>query len=437
MRTRFSPEQLRKPDIAEADAILRKCVHCGFCTATCPTYLLTGNELDSPRGRIYLVKDMLEGRSPPGPEVARHLDACLTCLSCMTTCPSGVDYNHLLETGRKTLARAPASRPAAARFWRWLLATVVPHPRCLAPALRAGRLLAPLAGVLERLEPLRPGAALLRMAARGAQEGKEMQAARGQGGTDGITFAAHGPQVARMALLEGCAQSVLAARINRASVELLTRAGVEVVIPHRAGCCGALSLHMGHAAAAAEMARANIAAWQVAAVDAVVINASGCGVTVKDYPHLLKGEAEAEAAKAMAARCLDIGECLARLRLPELRAPQGLKVALHAPCTLSHGQKLADVPRALLEAAGFTVEEPQEAHICCGAAGVQSILRPDISDPLGERKARHLEATGADIVASANFACMSHIERFTALPVVHYVELLAWSAGAPRPPALG
>ncbi len=426
MQTRFSLRQLEDPRIHEADSILRKCVHCGFCTATCPTYLLLGNELDSPRGRIYLIKDMLEGDTPPSPEVAVHIDRCLTCLSCMTTCPSGVDYDHLLAIGREVLEGDPRSRPAVDRFWRGLLDAVVPQPSRFALALRLGRVFRPLAGLLERMPALRPAAAMLRMSGSGRPEkpvaGAFLTRREGRG---------------RVALLQGCAQSVLGASVNRATISLLNRCGVDVVIPREAGCCGALSHHMGREARARGMARANIAAWEAADVDAVVINASGCGVTVKDYGHLLTGDPRwALRATRIAEKAKDVHEYLATLELPPLRAPRLLKVAFHAPCSLTHGLRLAEVVRQLLEDAGFEVIEPAESHICCGAAGVYSVLQPDISMRLRERKTEHLEAIGADVVASANFGCIHHLAEGTALPVVHVVELLEWAAGGDMPQAM-
>ncbi len=428
MQTSFTPAQLQDPRIREANDILRKCVHCGFCTATCPTYLELGEENDSPRGRIYLLKSLLEGTAEDPAEVARHIDRCLTCLSCMTTCPSGVNYNHLLETGRARLeAMGAAARPLARRLWRRLLNAVVPHPRRFALAVGLARPFAGLARMMERHPGLRPAAAMLRMA---------RQARTIERPVAGV-FPAKGERKGRIALLQGCAQSVIAAPINRATIDLATRAGFEVVIPETAGCCGALTLHMGREEEAAEIARRNIAAWLAADVEAVVINASGCGVTVKDYGHLLRFDGAWRArAERIGAMAQDVTEWLAGIELPPMQAPESLTVALHLPCTLQHGQRILDAPRRLLKAAGFQVREPAEAHICCGAAGVQSILEPEIAARLQKRKTAHLEAIGADVVASANFGCMHHIAEGTALPVVHVVELLAWAAGGARPPAL-
>jgi len=428
MQTSFSRQQLRDPRMAEAEAILRKCVHCGFCTATCPTYLLTGNELEGPRGRIYLIKDMLEGQTPAGPQVAAHLDHCLTCLSCMTTCPSGVDYNHLVEHARDILEETAAARPWHGRLWRAILAAIIPHPRRFAQALAAGRPFRPLAGLLERFAALRPAAVMLRMAPVGARAQKPLAG----------RFAPDEAPRSRVALLQGCAQSVLAAQINHATIAFLNRCGVEVVIPPASGCCGALTRHMGKQDKAQAAARANIAAWLDAGVEAVIVNASGCGVAVKDYGHLLGHDPEwAERAHEVSRMAKDIHEYLAGLEtLPQMTAPQPLTVAFHAPCSLHHGQGLADVPARLLRQAGFEVRTAAESHICCGSAGVYSILEPEMSGRLKARKVAHLQDTGADVIASANYGCMHHMASGTHLPIVHVIELLEWAAGGHRPKAL-
>jgi glycolate oxidase iron-sulfur subunit len=428
MQTSFSPEQLQDPRIREANDILRKCVHCGFCTATCPTYLQLGEENDSPRGRIYLIKTLLEGSAENPAHIARHLDRCLTCLSCMTTCPSGVDYTHLLEIGRARLqALEPAARPWPARFWRALLNAVIPHPGRLATALGLARPLSFLAPVLARIPGLSPAAAMLRMARRIPQPEQPMT---------GI-FPARGTRRGRVAFLQGCAQSVMAARINRATIYLATRAGYEVVIPDQAGCCGALTLHLGREEEARAMARRNIEAWLAAEVEAIIVNASGCAVAVKDYGHLLRLDAGLkERAECISAITRDVTEWLDGLELSGLAPPRRLKVAVHDPCTLRHGQRILCEPRRLLERAGFEVIEPGEPHLCCGAAGIYAILEPEISHALRRRKTTQLEATGAEVVASANFGCIQHLAEECALPVVHIVELLAWAAGGPRPPAL-
>ncbi len=428
MQTSFTSAQLRDPRIREANDILRKCVHCGFCTATCPTYLELGEENDSPRGRIYLLRSLLEGTAEDPAEVARHMDRCLTCLSCMTTCPSGVDYNHLLETGRARLEEmGAAARPLPIRLWRWLLNATIPHPGRLAMAVSLARPFAGLARVLDRHSLLRPAAAMLRMACQARAVDRPLSG----------VFPARNRRRGRIALLQGCAQSVIAAHVNRATIDLATRAGYDVIIPEAAGCCGALTLHMGREEDARALARRNITAWLDAEVEAVIVNASGCGVTVKDYDHLFRFDAEwRERANRIAAMSRDVNEWLAGLDLPELAAPEPLVVALHLPCSLQHGQRILHAPRRLLEKAGFTVTEPAESHICCGAAGVYAILEPEIATRLQTRKAGHLAATGADVIASANFGCMHHIAEGTRLPVVHVVELLAWAAGGPPPPAL-
>ncbi|WP_051929204.1 glycolate oxidase subunit GlcF [Thermopetrobacter sp. TC1] len=476
MQTAFTEAQRRDPDIAEADAILRACVHCGFCTATCPTYLELGEENDSPRGRIYLAKTLLEGAAEDATVVARHLDRCLTCLSCMTTCPSGVDYVHLLDIARARLARAPQARPWHRRLVHTLLDTVVPHPQRFARMLALSRLFRPLLPIVKRMGADHAAfAPFLRMWQAAAKAPKAPDSPmRG-------VFPARGKSRGQVALLAGCAQSVLAGRIDRASIRLLNRLGWDVVIPEQSGCCGALSLHLGHRARAESFARANIAAWEDADVSAVLINASGCGAVVKDYGHLLvRDSAWASRARAIAEKTKDLSEWLAEQDWPEAwKAPADAPpLILHQPCSLQHGQRITCEPAGILTRAGFDVHLPEEPHICCGAAGFYTITEPEIADRLGRRKAGHLKtaarkAAGTSpqahnipqdaheegaaldaprsaacapgqaplsaralifgekggnkpeaLVVSANFSCMDHLTRHTTLPVLHYAEIL-------------
>lgn len=421
METNFTDAQRQRPAIQEADSILRKCVHCGFCTATCPTYVLLGDELDSPRGRIYLIKDMLEKDKPASPKVVKHIDRCLTCLSCMTTCPSGVDYMHLVDQAREHIDKTYV-RPLPERALRTVLRRVLPYTgrfRALMALARLGRpfaALAPgrLAGLLEKAPGPLPKA--------GAEN------------RPGV-FAAQGPRKMRVAMLTGCVQPALSPEINEATVRLLTRLGAEVVVPKGQGCCGALSHHMGSVAEARAFARANIDAWLAEGdLDAVVVNASGCGVTVKDYGHLLAEEpAYAEKAARISGLAKDLSEVLRDLD-PEWReVTRPIAVAWHPPCSLQHGQKLRDVPKGMLEAAGYHVSLPAEAHLCCGSAGTYSMMQPELSSKLQARRTASLERLQPDVVATANIGCLHHIGEATHLPVVHYVELLDWATGGPRP----
>jgi glycolate oxidase iron-sulfur subunit len=429
MQTSFTLAQLADPDVAEADKILRACVHCGFCTATCPTYVLLGDELDSPRGRIYLIKDMLENDRPATGEVVKHIDRCLSCLACMTTCPSGVHYMHLVDHARAHVEET-YSRPPGDRVLRALLAKVLPDRKLFRLSLRAGsagRVLAPLFGALglDRL------AAMLRLVPDRvpppAQQGRRV-------------FPAQGPRRGRVALLQGCAQSVLAPSINEAATRLLTRKGYEVVLAGE-GCCGSLVHHMGREQQALGSARAAIDLWtreiETDGLDAIIVTASGCGTTIKDYGYMLRTE-EAYAAKAarVSALAKDISEYLASLDLGAATPPGGLKVAYQSACSLQHGQKIVKQPKELLAKAGFAVSDIGEAHLCCGSAGTYNIMQPEIARRLRDRKVANIERTGADVVATGNIGCMTQIAEATAIPIVHTVELLDWAHGGPRPAAL-
>ena len=432
MQTTFTLAQLADPDVAESERILRSCVHCGFCTATCPTYVLLGDELDSPRGRIYLIKDMLENDRDATAQVAKHIDRCLSCLSCMTTCPSGVHYMHLVDHAR-THIEETYRRPLPDRLLRALLAFVLPSPTRFRLALLGAFFARPFARLL-------PG----RLKGVIALAPAEVRAASGVDRPQVIK--AVGPRRARVALMSGCAQQVLAPEINEATVRLLTRHGVEVVVAKGAGCCGALVHHMGKTAPALAAARANVAAWtrelegpgqEGGGLDAVIINASGCGTTVKDYGFMLREDAEwKERAATISALTKDVTEFMDGLGLRGARAPQALTVAYHSACSMQHGQQIRREPKALLAAAGFAVKEVPEGHLCCGSAGTYNLLQPVIAERLKQRKVANIESTRPDVVATGNIGCMTQIAGATALPVVHTVELLDWATGGPVPPAL-
>ena len=425
MQTHFSPEQLADPDIAEANKILRTCVHCGFCNATCPTYALLGDELDGPRGRIYLIKDMLENQRPATRQVALHLDRCLSCLACMTTCPSGVHYMHLIDEGRRHVEKT-YRRPFAERVLRSFLAAIMPRVGRFRSVMRVARLAKPilslLPGRLGAMGKLLPG----RLPAPGMTEHAR-------------SFPAIGPRRMRVALMTGCVQQVLDPAINDATVRLLTRHGCEVVVAAGAGCCGSLTHHMG--SDAGDYARANIDAWtreiEGAGLDAIVVNASGCGTTVKDYGFMLRTD-PAYAAKAarIAALAKDISEVAAALPLTPNSAAAGRRVVYHSACSLQHGQRIHAQPMALLAELGFTVLDPPEAHLCCGSAGTYNLMQPAIADRLRRRKVANLESTQPDIVAAGNIGCITQIASGTGVPVVHTVELLDWATGGPKPPAI-
>lgn len=438
MQTNFSLVQLADPDTKASEQILRACVHCGFCTATCPTYVLLGDELDSPRGRIYLLKQMLESGKPADERTVRHVDRCLSCLSCMTTCPSGVHYQHLVDHGRKYIAET-FRRPFADRLVRWWLATVVPYPQRFRATLGAAKLARPFAGLLPR--SLFGGRlhAMLAMAPARIPAPSNVDLPQ--------VFPAEGERRGRVALLNGCAQTVLAPQINEATVRLLTRLGIEVVSADGAGCCGSLVHHMGEVALSLAQARANIDAWireaEGAGLDAVIINTSGCGTQIKDYGYMFRDDADyADKAARIAVLARDVTEYLAELASeqnivvgpsPEAAA---LRVTYHSACSMQHGQKIVRQPPDLLRAAGFTVAEPAEGHLCCGSAGTYNMLQKELADRLQTRKAVNIKATHPDIVAAGNIGCISQLQDVAGAPVVHTVELLDWAGGGPRPAAL-
>ncbi|MEP9354503.1 glycolate oxidase subunit GlcF [Xanthobacter sp. KR7-65] len=431
MQTTFSLAQLADPHVADANAILRKCVHCGFCTATCPTYVLLGDELDSPRGRIYLIKDMLENDRPATQEEVKHIDRCLSCLSCMSTCPSGVNYMHLVDTARVHIEKT-YSRPPADRAIRALLAKVLPYPDRFRLALMGAMAGKPFAGLFAKVPGMKPLAAMLRLSG-GLPHGRDAY--------DRGVFPAQGPRRARVALLKGCAQPVLNPGIDAAAVRLLTRSGVEVVRVEGEGCCGALVHHMGREEEALTFARTNVDAWiremDGPGLDAILVTTSGCGTPIKDYGHMLRLDpAYAEKAARVSAIARDISEFAMTLELPKAERPMGRRVAYHSACSLQHGQKVKTQPVELLRRAGFEVTEPFDPHLCCGSAGTYNMLQSELAGQLRDRKVATLEALRPDVIAAGNIGCMTQIGSGTGIPVVHTVELLDWATGGPAPAAL-
>jgi len=431
MQTHFPPERLADPRLPPLEKILRSCVHCGFCTATCPTYLITGDERESPRGRIYLIKDLLEtGRAPTAEDVG-PIDHCLSCLACMTTCPSGVDYRRLVDHARATI-ETTYRRPLADRLARAALAWLLPSRARFRAGLALARVGRPFAPVLKRVPGLGgPLAAMLALAPKRA---------RGAPAPGEFKPSTPGAKPRRVALLTGCAQDPLAPEINAATIRLLNRAGVDVVLPQGEGCCGSLLHHMGHEEPALVQARANVDAWMReidgAGLDAIIVTTSGCGATIKDYGHMLR-EDPAYAAKAarVAALTKDVSEYAAELDLV-FADPKPLIVAYHAACSLQHGQKILDAPKALLRRAGFQVRTPSEAHICCGSAGTYNILQPQMATALRDRKVANLARVKPDVIAAGNIGCLAQIASGTSTPVVHTVELLDWAGGGPKPAGL-
>ena len=425
METRFSLAQLADPDTSESEKILRACVHCGFCTATCPTYVLLGDERDSPRGRIYLLKEMLENDSPATADVVTHIDRCLSCLSCMTTCPSGVHYMHLVDHGRRHIEET-YTRPVQERIVRRLLAFVLPRPGVFRAVVYAAARVRSIANVLPNSFKT-----MLRFAPARLPPPSPLDKPQ--------VFAAQGPRRKRVALLTGCVQQALAPAINEATVRLLTRHGCEVVVAEGAGCCGALEHHLGRDAL--YRVKANVDAWtrvlERGRLDAVVVNASGCGTMVKDYGFLLRSDpAYADKAERISVLTKDVTELMAELGLKEPMISIGQRIAYQSPCSMQHGQKVASQPKALLAKAGFTLVDIAEEHFCCGSAGTYNILQPELAIQLRDRKVGNIMASKPDIIASGNIGCMIQIATGVEIPIVHTVELLDWATGGMMPVAL-
>jgi glycolate oxidase iron-sulfur subunit len=426
MQTHFTADQLKDPKIADANMVLRKCVHCGFCQATCPTYVLLGDELDSPRGRIYLMKDMLETQAKPTVEVVKHVDRCLSCLSCMTTCPSGVNYMHLVDTAR-TYIEENYKRPFAERMMRDVLALVMPRPRLFAWAMVGGRVLRPFASVLKSMGFQRLSAALALVPERPA-----VQESLGLPGT----YAAKDKSRGRVALLRGCVQSVTDPGINAATIRLLTRLGFEVVVTAGESCCGSITHHMGKEHDALSRAKRTIDQWMEAGVDHIIITASGCGTTIKDYGHMFKDDvAYAAKATAVSGKTRDITEFLVALDLPQ-QAAKSLRVTYHSACSMQHGQKLTHAPITVLQRAGFVVATAAEGHLCCGSAGTYNMLQPEIASQLKARKVKNIFATTPDVIVAGNLGCMTQLQDGLGKPMCHTVELLDWAYGGPMPTVL-
>lgn len=428
METNFTPEQLAQPRIAEADDILRKCVHCGLCTASCPTYVLRGDERDSPRGRIYLIKGMLESGEGAERNVARHVDRCLSCLTCMTACPSDVDYMHLVDLARAHIEET-SKRPARERLLRRLLARVLPDSRLFRRALWAGVAAQPFKGLLRRIG-FGDIAHMLDLSG-----GQLPRRSRYNGA--GIV-PAQGPVKGRVALLAGCAQSVLRPEITDAAVRVLTLQGYEVAMAEGQGCCGALSHHMGLVEEAQTHAMQNVdafsAAMRHAPLDAIIATASGCGTMMKDYKHIMtRDQAYTGRGARVADVSKDISEFLAGIEMAPPRRWSDIRVAYHDACSLRNGQGIEADPRALLSRVGYKVVEIGEQHLCCGSAGIYNILQSEFAGELRDRKVSNIAATGADVVATGNIGCITQLQKASPLPVVHTVELVDWALGGRLP----
>ncbi len=439
MQTNFTPEQLKDPRAAEAESILRRCVHCGLCTATCSTYVMLGDERDSPRGRIYLMKDMFEKGARASPEVQHHVDRCLTCLSCMTTCPSGVDYVHLVDLARAHIEET-GRRSLPEKTIRWALSFLIPHPDRFRRALALAPLGRPFASLFKRLGLPQIQAMLALAPAVLPREGRYSGPGTAKANEPTDPDRTDQPRK-RVILLAGCAQQVLRPEINDSTIRLLARRGIDVEVVAGAGCCGALVHHMGREKEAVAQAKANIDAWvkaiQREPADAIIVNASGCGTMVKDYGHLLKGHpSHARRAAEIAELAMDVTEFLAKNDIGPPKRWSSLRVAYHSACSMQHGQRIIDQPKTLLRKAGFTVIDVPEGHICCGSAGVYNILQPELADRLRQRKVDNIESVRPDVIAAGNLGCITQIQLGTPIPVVHSIELIDWACGGPVPRGL-
>ncbi len=446
MQTHFSPEQLKDASIERSNEILRACVHCGFCTATCPTYQILGDELDSPRGRIYLIKDMLENNRIPDDKTVTHIDRCLSCLACMTTCPSGVHYMHLIDYAREYVEEK-YSRRWDDKAIRWILATILPYPNRFRLSIYGAWLAKPFARLLpKKLRAMVEFAPKILPPVSKNDRPQTFQAKTFQAKTfQAKTFQAKNTSekrpVKRIALMTGCAQKVLNTEINDATIRILTRHGCDVVVAKGSGCCGALTHHMGKGDQSRATAAKNINAWisemDKEGLDAIVINASGCGTTVKDYGHMFKNHPLEKDAKRVAAITKDISEVMGDLGIEgaEKHAQEvaDMRVAYHSACSLQHGQQIKTLPKTLLQKVGFEVVEPAEAHLCCGSAGTYNLMQPEISAQLKQRKTDHLKAVDPDVIATGNIGCMMQIGSNINIPTIHTIQLLDYATGGPRP----
>ena len=425
MQTNFTPEQLSKPDMASSEVELRACLQCNYCINNCPTYQELGDELDSPRGRIFQIKEMLESERTPDEQTVRHIDQCLSCLACMSTCPSSVHYMHLVDHAREYIEEN-YRRPLFDRVLRWTLAKILPYPDRFRLAIRGAQLVKPLAFAM-------PGKIreMVEFAPRKLPPSSQNDAPQ--------VFPAMGETKRRVALMTGCAQTVVNTDINDATIRILRRHGCEVVVARGAGCCGALTHHMGKTRDSHAAAARNIHAWMKevngAGLDAIVINTSGCGTVVKDYGYMFRNENLADDAATISSLARDISEVLTDLELV-FRFKPDLRIAYHATCSLQFGQRIRYTPKKLLKAAGFTLIEPRDSHTCCGFAGTYSLIQPEISAQLKARKVKTLETGSPDAIAAGNIGCMLQIGSGTDVPVVHTVELLDWVTGGPIPRVL-
>jgi glycolate oxidase iron-sulfur subunit len=429
MQTNFTKKQLQDSNITSADGILRKCVHCGFCNATCPTYQIVGDELDGPRGRIYLIKDMLENDKPANEKIAKHIDRCLSCYSCMTTCPSGVNYMHLVDHARNHIEKTFV-RPFFDRFIRSLLSKILPSPTLFRMAGYSARLFYPfrflfpkkIKNILKYMPNSFP---------KSKQENKEIYS------TVGKTYA-------RVALLTGCVQRVISPQINDATIEILNRHGVEVIVPKQVDCCGSLNHHLGKEKLAHKSFINNINSWfkwyEEKSLDAILVTTSGCGTTLKDYGYIFRDHPDKELrkkAKIVSSLAKDVTEYLGKnIKLNYINQKKKFKIAYHSACSMQHGQKIHKQPMDLLKKTGNEIVEIPDGHLCCGSAGTYNLLQDEMASELLKRKVSNIDKVKPDFISTGNIGCMTQISSGTKIPIVHTIEILNWYTGGNKPTAI-
>ena len=431
METHFSKEQLKDEDNKSSEKIFRKCVHCGFCNATCPTYQLLGDELDGPRGRIYLIKDMIENDKPANEKIVKHIDRCLSCYSCMTTCPSGVNYMHLIDHGRSHIEKT-YKRPFNERVIRSFLSIVIPNPTyfriigMLTLLVKPFRFIFPkkISEMIDLMPGKFPKKTLHKKKVYSAQKTK---------------------RIARVALLTGCVQKVLSPQINEATIRLLNRHGIEVVVPKGIGCCGSLNHHLGKSDLAHQTFKKNISIWYDEylknGLDAIISNTSGCGTTLKDYGFIFRSDEDfKKKAKKISELTKDITEYLdENIKLDFIRHKNNdkeYKIAYHSACSMQHGQKIHDVPINLIKKTGNQVFDIPDGHICCGSAGTYNLLQSDIAKKLLKNKISNIEKIKPQFIATGNIGCITQIANGTKIPILHTVEIIDWYTGGLKPKVL-
>jgi len=429
MQTNFTKKQLQDSNISSADGILRKCVHCGFCNATCPTYQIVGDELDGPRGRIYLIKDMLENEKPANEKIAKHIDRCLSCYACMTTCPSGVNYMHLVDHARNHIEKTFV-RPFFDRFIRNLLSKILPSPTLFRMAGYSARLFYPF----RFLFPKRIKNMLKYMPNSfpvSRQENKEI-------------YSPVGKTYARVALLTGCVQRVISPQINDATIDILNRHGVEVIVPKKVDCCGSLNHHLGKEELAHKSFINNINSWfkwyEEKNLDAILVTTSGCGTTLKDYGYIFRDHPDKELrrkAKMVSSLAKDVTEYLGKnIKLNYVKKDKKFTIAYHSACSMQHGQKIHSQPMDLLKKTGNEIVEIPDGHLCCGSAGTYNLLQDEMAAELLKRKVSNIDKVKPDFISTGNIGCMTQISSGTKIPIVHTIEILNWYTGGEKPTAI-